>query len=112
MSIDTSYVRRELKAIAGISRRVNSLLYAALERLESNPSSFPPLEEINPDIQQRFPTVTFRKVKLEHHKHSYRLIVAHWDMTPQDDHVDVIYAFSRKPGYPIDWDEVDQLLSE
>lgn len=111
-TVDTSYVNRELRAIAGRSRAVRTKLRQALEALEDNPSQFEPLKEVPPQIAEQYPNATFRKVKLEHNPHMYRLVVVHWtfdDKSP--DHVDVIYAFPRKSGYPIDWDEVDEFMS-
>jgi hypothetical protein len=70
------------------------------------PGSFPLLGHVPRSIKKAFPNAIFRKVYIEHGPHSFRLVVIHWRRNPNDDHVDVIYAFPRKRGYPIDWDEV------
>ena len=111
-TIDTSYVRRELQAIAASSSAVKKLLYEALEGLEKNPSAFPRLEIVPPELQARYPSLAMRKVYIETGKHSYRLVVAHWTLSPRTEHVDVLYAFPRKKGYPIDWDKLKELLQE
>lgn len=109
-TLDTSYVRQELRAIADSSKSIRKLLYQALEMLESDPAAFPPLDIVDPSIARRYTSVVFRKVKLESGTHSYRLVVAHWQFDDREDHVDVLYAFPRRRGYPIDWDEVEHML--
>src|SRR5580704_1356745 len=102
-TIDTSYVTAELKAIAATSKPIRKLLYDALATLEEKPGSFPKLDDVPRSIRRRFPTAIFRKVKLIHDPHGFRLVVIHWRNPNGEDHVDVIYAFSRKEGYEIDW---------
>ena len=107
-TLDTSYVRQELFAIRDSSNAIKHLLHEALERLESNPGSFPELKDVPRRIRVAYPNVAMRKVVLESGKHSFRLVLAHWERT--HDHVDVLYAFPRLRGYPIDWDEVEKWL--
>jgi len=112
VTLDTSYVRQQLRAIADSSNAVRKLLYDTLERLETDPSSFPPLESVPPTVAARYPSVSFRKAKIESGRHTYRLVFAQWQFKDRDDHVDVLYAFPRRSGYPIDWDEVDEMLGQ
>ena len=79
-TIDTSYVRRELRAIADSSNAVKHLLRKALEKLEQNPSSFPPLEEVPGNLTASYPNLALRKIKLRSGKHNYRLVVAPWTL--------------------------------
>ncbi|HEX5471107.1 MAG TPA: hypothetical protein VFW73_04440 [Lacipirellulaceae bacterium] len=114
-SIDTHLVRREIKAIAASSKAVKKLLYDALERLEENPSQFPELDDCPEGFATQYPNATLKKVRIERDPHSYRLIVVHWILTdddPPDEHVDIIYAFPRKRGYPIDWTWVAEFMDE
>jgi len=109
-TLDTSYVRRELRAIRDSSRAVSNLLKQVLEDLEADPSRFEPLQAVPPAIAESYPAVTLRKAKIESGRHSYRLVVAHWKLEDREDHVDVLYAFPRRRGYPIDWHEVERML--
>jgi hypothetical protein len=112
-SLDTSLIRQELRQIEAVSSGVSKLLYKALEGLESNPSQFAELTEVPDHIREQFNAVTFRKIKLEPGgKHSYRIVVAHWDRGSEEDHVDGLYAFPRKDGFQIDWDEVAEWLAD
>jgi hypothetical protein len=60
-TVDTSYVRRELRAIADTSQAIRSLLYKALETIEANPAHFSELEDVPERIRDAYPTVTWRK---------------------------------------------------
>ena len=111
-SIDSSYVRQELKAIIATSKVIEKLVHNALTRLEANPESFPLLEDVPRPIRRKFPHSIFRKVYIEHDKHSFRLVVIHWRLGGDDDHVDIIYAFPRKDGYAIDWDWVETFADD
>ncbi len=111
-TLDTSYVRKELKAIIASSRAVARLVQNSLEALEADPSQFPEIEFVPPDILRDYPAATLRKVYIEHDRHSFRLIVAHWAIDDAEDHVDVLYAFRRKAGYPIDWRWVNEVLRQ
>ena len=91
-TIDTSYVRQELRAIADSSNAVKHLLRKALEELEQNPSSFPPLEEVPGNLTASYPNLTLRKIKLRSGKHNYRLVVAHWTLESGAEHADVLYC--------------------
>ena len=110
-TIDTSYVRQELRAISDCSNAVKTLLREALEQLESDPSCFEPLVDVPARITEAYPSVTLRKIKLQSGRHNFRLIAAHWARGAREDHVDILYAFRRQDGYPIDWDWVDEILS-
>jgi len=83
-----------------------------LEQLESDPTKFPPLDRVHSRIHTLFPSVTLRKVKIVSGRHDFRIVVAHWDRGEHEDHVDGVYAFPRKAGYPIDWEQVEQILGE
>lgn len=107
-SVDSSYVRDELRAVARTSNVVKKLLWEALEKLEEAPESFEELQDVPPDLKVKYPEATFRKIYIEHRRHSFRLIFIHWQIEP-DDHVDIIYAFPRKKGYAIDWEWVDEV---
>jgi hypothetical protein len=111
-TIDTSYVRQELRAIADSSNAVKHLLRKALEKLEQNPSSFPVLEEVPDNLTASYPNLTLRKIKLRSGKHNYRLVVAHWTLESGAEHVDVLYAFRRQDGYPIDWTWLDSIAGD
>lgn len=111
-SIDTSLIRRELRAIEATSKRVSRLLYRALEKLEEDPAQFPELDYVHPRIEAVFAGVTLRKIKIVSGRHNFRIIIAHWSRGDYEDHVDGIYAFARQPGYPIDWDWVQEVLGE
>jgi hypothetical protein len=104
-TIDTSYVRRELRAIIATSKVVARLVKKVLEQLEADPSAFDELDVVPDDVARRFRNATFRKAKIEHNPHSFRLVFIHWSFEEEgrEDHVDVIYAFPRKDGYEIDW---------
>ena len=91
---------------------IRTLLRNALQTLERNPASFPALDHVPERITKAFPRVTLRKIRLVSGKHNFRIIVAHWDRGDREDHVDGLYAFPRRDGYPIDWDWVDRLLSD
>lgn len=109
-SIDSSYVRQELKAIIATSKIIARLVEKTFERLETDPGSFDELEDVQPQIAGRYPKATFRKAYIEHRKHNFRLVFIHWSSDDEhDEHVDVIYAFARKRGYPINWDWVDEV---
>jgi hypothetical protein len=109
-SIDTSYVRRELRAMVAVSNAVRQRLRKALERIEADPSQFEELHDVPPRIRATYPGLVMRKVKIESRRHNYRLVLAHWTLADGKEHVDVLYAFRRQAGYPIDWDDVDELL--
>ncbi|HVC94522.1 MAG TPA: hypothetical protein VND64_12565 [Pirellulales bacterium] len=111
-SVDTSLVRKELKAIAARSKVVRKLLYEALEGLEEDPSQYSELEMYPAELRQKYPDVVLRKVYIEHNPHNYRLVFIHWTFEDSSEHVDVIYAFPRKRGYPIDWEQVEQFLRD
>ncbi|MBI1903875.1 MAG: hypothetical protein HYS13_22460 [Planctomycetia bacterium] len=113
-SIDSSYVKRELKAIAATSQLVKKLLQETFEALERDPSSFPLLDVVPEHVRQGYPTAQLRKAYLESGKHSFRLIFIHWTFPDSDreDHVDIVYAFPRRKGYPIDWDDVEDFLKD
>jgi len=111
-SIDTSYVRRELRAIASASHRVKHLLQNALEKIETSPSQFDELNYVSPKIKAAYSGVVMRKVRIQCGQHNYRLILAHWTFADGREHVDILYAFPRQDGYPIDWDEVGEMLGE
>lgn len=111
-TIDSSYVEKELRAIRDTSQAVRKLLRQRFEQLEANPGGFPTLERVDPRIRAEFPGVTLRKVKIESGRHSFRLVCAHWEFEEGEEHVDILYAFRRKAGYPIDWDWIDAILRE
>lgn len=111
-SIDTSHVERALRAMLASSSVIKRLLRDCLEQLESDPGSFPELEDVPERIRTAYANVTLRKVYLESNKHSFRLIFAHWKVSENTEHVDVLYAFPRKRGYQIDWDCVDAWLED
>jgi hypothetical protein len=111
-TLDTSYVKRELQSIIASSKAVAKLVHGALSRLEKNPGQFPLLDHVPRKTKKLFPHAIFRKVVIEHERHSFRLVVIHWRRPNAKDHVDVIYAFPRKKGYPIDWDEVDSFAED
>jgi hypothetical protein len=108
-TIDIELVTRPLQAIKSTSRVVAKLLYECLEAIETEPAQFDELDEVRPSTAALFRQATFRKAYIEHGKHSFRLVFVHWTFSPDDEHVDVIYAFPRKRGYPIDWDWIEQL---
>ena len=111
-TIDSSYVARELREIRDASQAVRMILRDKLEQLEQQPAVFPELKQVDPRIRREFPGVTLRKVRIQTGRHSFRLVCAHWEFDEGGDHVDVLYAFRRKAGYPIDWDWVDSVLRE
>jgi hypothetical protein len=85
---------------------VGKLVFNALAALEKDPGQFPLLDDVPRRIRKLFPTAIFRKIYIRHNPHSFRLVVIHWRRGASEDHVDVIYAFPRKDGYAIDWDDV------
>lgn len=111
-TVDTSYVRRELKAIIATSKVVAKQIHNALEVLESSPGKFPKLDDIPSELAREYPGATFRKIKIQHSRHSFRLIFIHWMFEGGGEHVDVIYAFRRQEGYAIDWEWIESILSE
>ncbi len=110
-TIDMSAVRQELLAIRDSSNAIKQSLRKVLEQLETDPSTFPELDFVPGSLQSAYPNITLRKVVLESGKHSFRLVVAHWTLNPED-HVDGLYAFPRRRGYPINWKEVEAFLKE
>ena len=111
-TIDTSCVERELCAIRDTSSAISKLLRKRLEEIEANPGSFPELDDIPKKLRKDYPTATLRKAYIESHRHSFRLIFAHWKLSAQTEHVDFLYAFPRRRGYQIDWKWVDTRLGE
>lgn len=111
-TIDTSYVRKELRAICDKSQALKHLLRQALDTLKATPTRWKRLESVPNRIKRRFKNATIRKYKLESNPHSYRLIAVHWSRKGQEDHCDVILAFPRKDGYQIDWDLFDSLFGD
>ena len=109
-TIDTSLVAREIRVILASSKVIKRLLRDTMEQLETDPGSFPKLEDVPEKIRSTYPNVTLRKAKIESGKHSFRLVFAHWKLADEREHVDVLYAFPRKRGYPIDWEWVDSWM--
>jgi hypothetical protein len=54
--------------------------------------------------------VTVRKAEITHRAHDYRLVFLHFHPEAGEEWSEVIYAFRRRAGYPVDWEWVEQLL--
>jgi hypothetical protein len=103
------HVRRQLEAIRDTSQRLKHLLHSTLKAMEANPSAFEELKEIPAQIRA-IPGVTVRKTKITHGAHDYRLVFLHFRPDEGEEWSEVIYAFRRREGYPLDWDWIEGLL--
>jgi len=103
-------VRKIRMSLISLSNALRHLVRKALERIEADPSQFEELSDVPPRIREAYSGVVLRKVKIECGRHNYRLVFAHWTLADGKEHVDVLYAFRRQAGYPIDWDDVDKVL--
>ncbi len=52
-TVSSRFVRKELKALIGLSQGIKKLVRHALERLESDPRSVESLENVPPDLACR-----------------------------------------------------------
>ena len=98
-TIDIRVVEKELRRIAKVSDGVKKQLHRTLAEIEQDPSQFDTLEAVEIPLPAN---TCLRKAKIQHRKHSFRLIFAHHRLGDRD-HVDVLMAFPRKQGYDIDW---------
>jgi hypothetical protein len=108
-TIDSSFVRQEIKRIIATGQGMAKRLKALFEKLESDPSQFDELDELDPAIADEFSNVTLRKAYLTSGKHDFRIVFAHWKDTDFE-HVDLLLAFPRKRGYAIDWNWMGDIL--
>jgi len=109
-SIDSSLVKDEIKRLISLSQSAKKQVRNVFTRLEADPSEFEELQYVSPDVAARFENVTIRKVKITGKNHDYRMIVAHWILSDDSEHVDVLLVFAREQGYAIDWDWVEATL--
>jgi hypothetical protein len=101
-------VRKQLESICAASQAVKHLLQAVLTGIEENPSAFPELERI-PERIRAIPGVTVRKARITRDPHDYRLVFLHFRPDGGEEWAEVIYAFRRRDGYPVDWDSIEGL---
>lgn len=109
-SIDSSWVEEDLKKLIRTSSRLKDILKGVFLQLEEDPSVYEELTEVDPSLIKEFPHVTFRKIKLIHQRHDFRIIIAHYLLDESQEHVDVLMVFPRKSGYLIDWDWVESAV--
>lgn len=110
-SIDSSLVRQEIKSIIATSQALKKQVKAMFERLETVPSFYDELDEIDPTIAAEFSNLTLRKVYLTTRRHDFRVVFAHWKIEDLE-HVDLLLAFPRKRGYAIDWEWLAGVLHD
>ena len=112
VTVDSSLVKAAIVRMNQTSQAVKSLVIEMFKVLESNPSQYSPLDEVDPAIQMEFPNVTFRKVAIRSYRHKFRVIFAHWKIDESEEHVDVLLAFPRKGGNELDWDWISDMLGD
>lgn len=99
--------QKEIRAICKSSQGAKKQVQQAFEKLERDPSSFDLLDILPPDLQQRT-DFSIRKVYITGRKYDFRIVFVH---LLQHDHVELLYVFRRKHGYPdIDWDWIRGLF--
>ena len=110
-TIASHLIAREIHKMNGLSQGVKKQVKTMFKQLESDPAAYPELAGIHPSIASEFSNVTLRKVYIRQGRHDLRVIFAHWKLD-DDEHVDLLLAFSRGKGYEIDWGWIAKRLEE
>jgi hypothetical protein len=107
-TVSQRFVKKELRALIGLSQGIKKLVRAALERLESDPRSVDKLENVPPDLAGR-EDLYFPKLKITNGPHDYR-ILAFAIKKEGGDYFELLDIIKRQDGYHLDWDSIRQSL--
>lgn len=111
-TVSTRFVEQEIKELCRLSDGLKKRLFAALEALEQNPRAFRAWEV--PDYLGTRQDLYFPKVEIISGKHNYRMLCVCQRHEDGHEHVEALFLFARKTGYPqaIDWSWIDALAQD
>jgi len=109
--VRTALVEREIRAMRARSSQVRHQTDRAFATAESNPATFPEVDDVEGLLADR-KDIVLRKVKIRHQSHDFRMLFLHHRRSEVPDLVDFVYVFDREDGYEIDWEWIDSMLPE